>query len=416
MLAGMTSKPARQVVVTGMGVCCHMGHDLAAIMADLRAGRNTPFETYDEAVEVGTRCQIVGRYGPELVPADLGIAKQQARFMGRASLMALRATRTALAQSGVDPRDMAVVVGSGTGDVDAHNQIEETLRTRKSARRISPTVVPRLMASTVSANLVNVLQSRGPSFTATAACATGPYNLLLAASLIEQGIVDSALTGGVEVADLHFYVGFDSMRAYNAGDNDRPERASRPYAADRAGFIFSEGAGIAVLETRESAEARGAEILGVFHGYGMSSDGKGKMVAPDADGAYASMKMALERAGVAPADIDYVNTHGTSTPIGDVSEARAIKRLFGEHRVPYSSTKGYTGHMVSGTGVVEAIFTWEMLRGGWIAPCVNAEPLDPELVEYPPVLEPTDRAMKLALSNSFGFGGTNASLILGREG
>jgi 3-oxoacyl-[acyl-carrier-protein] synthase-1 len=270
------------------------------------------------------------------------------------------------------------------------------------------------MASTVSANLATVLESTGPSFSATAACAGGAYNLLLASQLLENGHVDVAIAGGADVADIHFHAGFDAMRAYTTVDNDRPERASRPYAADRAGFVFSEGAGIVVLETRRHAEVRGAPILGVLLGYGMSSDGTGNMVAPSPEGAELAMQRALDHAGIAPDALDYVNTHATSTPLGDVSEVRALRKVLGGRPVAYSSTKGYTGHPVSAAGAIEAIFTLAMLRGGFIAPCVNAEPLDPELVDYAPIVRPESRPLRTALSNSFGFGGTNAALVLGR--
>ena len=403
---------SREIVITGAGICCHMGDDLLAIEAAIRAGRATPFQRWQPAVDYGARCQLIGLYPNDLSPDSLGINKQQARFMGRAALMALRAARKALEQSGIDPRDIAVVVGSGTGDVDAHVEIHTKLAQTKNAKKVSPTIIPRLMASTVSANLATILGTTGPSFTATAACAGGAYNILLAAELIEHGRVEGAIAGGVEVADIHFFAGFDSMRAYNGQDNERPERASRPYAVDRAGFIFSEGAGLVVLETRESAARRGAPILGVLRGYGMSSDGSREMVAPSAEGAVLAMRRALEHAGVRPEEVDYVNTHATSTPLGDVSEVRALQRVLDGRHVSYSSTKGYTGHPVSASGTIEAIFTAAMLREGWIAPSVNAEPLDPELVDYPPVLVPTSRPMRVALSNSFGFGGTNATLVL----
>jgi 3-oxoacyl-[acyl-carrier-protein] synthase-1 len=402
----------REVVVTGAGVCCHFGDDLDQITADLRSGKNTPFVTYDAAVRYGGRCQIIGLYQGNLELGDLDVSKQQTRFMGRASRLALRAARDAVRQSGIDPTPLAVVVGSGAGDVESHREIAKKLE-ESGMRRVSATVIPKLMASTVSANLVNVFRTTGPSFTASAACSGGAYNVLLAASFIENGMVDGAIAGGVEVADPHFFAGFDSMRAYNGQDNDHPERASRPYAMDRAGFIFSEGAGIVVLEAREAAEKRGAPILGVLKGYGMSSDGSGEMVAPSWKGALAAMKNALADAGVGPDDIDYANTHGTSTPLGDLSEVRAMRRLFGERRIPYSSTKGYTGHPVTAAGTIEAIFTMAMIRGGWIAPCVNAVPLDPELQDYPPVVEPTDSPLRIAISNSFGFGGTNVCLVLG---
>lgn len=404
----------REVVVTGVGLCCHMGSDLERIERDLRAGKNTPFQTYEAAVRYGARCQLIGIYPDSLDPETLGIEKQEARFMGRASLMGLKAARLALEQSRIDPAPLGVAVGSGTGDVATHIEIAEKLRSTGSMRRVSATVIPKLMASTVSANLVNVLRARGPSCTASAACAGGNYNIAIASSWIETGMVDAAIAGGVEVEDPHFFAGFDSMRAYNGQDNDRPDRASRPYARDRAGFIFSEGAGILVLESRDSAEKRGASILGVLRGYGMTSDGAGEMVAPSPEGAEGAMRRALDDAGVSPDEIDYVNTHGTSTPLGDLSEVGAMRRVFGERRLRYSSTKGYTGHPVSAAGAVEAIFTLSMICGGWIAPSVNAEPLDPELEDYPPVIRPTDAEIGLALSNSFGFGGTNACIVLGK--
>jgi 3-oxoacyl-[acyl-carrier-protein] synthase-1 len=403
----------RDVVVTGTGVCCHMGDDWPSIESALREGRPTPFARWAPAVEYGTGCQLVGIYPGELTPERLGIDKAQARFMGRAALLGLRATRLALEEAGIPTRELAVVVGSGTGDVETHREVMARLSRSSGRAKVSPTVIPRLMASTVSANLATVLGAVGPSFNATAACAGGAYNLLLAAQLIELGHVDAAIAGGVEVADIHFHVGFDAMRAYTAKDNDRPDRASRPYAADRAGFVFSEGAGVLVLETRAGAEARGARVLGTLRGCGMSSDGTGNMVAPAIEGAELAMRRALDNAGLSPDDIDYVNTHGTSTPIGDLSEVKAMRNVLGGRRVAYSSTKGYTGHPVSAAGAIEAIFTLAMLRGGWVAPCVSVDEVDPELADYPPVLAPVTRPLQLALSNSFGFGGTNATLVLG---
>ncbi len=408
-------KPARrEVVFTGCGACCHMGDDWAFIEGSLRDGRVTPFPTWEKAIEYGAQCELIGLYPGELKPGDLGITRQQARFMGRAALLALRASRLALAQSGLDPKRSAVVIGSGTGDVATHRDVYEKLERSKQTKRVGPTAIPRLMASTASANLAAVLETTGPSFSVSAACAGGAYNILLAASLIERGIVDSAVAGGVEVADIHFHAGFDAMRAYTHKDNDRPDRASRPFAADRAGFIFSEGAGVVVLESRQAAEARGAEIRGVLRGYGMSSDGGGSMVAPSTLGAEQAMRAALADASVDAGAIEYVNMHATSTPLGDVSEVRALQTVRGGRHVAYSSTKGYTGHPVSAAGALEAIFTLAMLRGGWIAPSANAEPLDPEIEDYPPVVRPTSTPISLALSNSFGFGGTNATLVLGR--
>jgi 3-oxoacyl-[acyl-carrier-protein] synthase-1 len=406
---------SREVVITGVGVCCNYGDNLETIESELRYGRGRPFIRWQPAVDLKCRCQLVGLYEGDLSDKGLDVKKAEGRFLGRSSRLALRAARKAMDVARLDHNDFAVIVGSGTGDVETHISMQARLDRTGDATRILPTVIPRLMASTVSANLVNVLRARGPSFSASAACAGGAYNVLLAAELIRSGHVDAAVAGGSEASDIHFYAGFDSMRAYNGDDNDRPDRASRPYAADRAGFIFSEGAGILVLESRESAQRRGANILGRLLGYGMSSDGDGEMVSPSRDGALRAMRAALQHAGIGTDRVDYVNTHGTSTPLGDVSEVRALRELMGDRHVPYSSTKGFTGHTVSAAGAIEAVFTLAMVRGGWIAPSIHAEPLDPALVDYPPVTRPTDRTLAVAMSNSFGFGGTNVALVIAGE-
>ena len=406
---------SRQVVVTGAGVVCNLGDDVDACVEIVRAGKSVAFTPWSPAIEHSARCQVIGEYTGDVSDAALGLDKKQARFVGRAARLALKAAKRALAQSGVRPEPLGVVVGSGTGDVATHQRIQARIDKAGNTLRVSPTVIPKIMASTVSANLVNVLKTKGPSVTCTAACAGGAYNILLAAMMIESGHMDAALAGGVEGTDIHFHAGFDAMRAYNATDNDTPERASRPYAADRAGFIFGEGGGVVVLETRARAEKRGATILGALRGWGMSSDGEGEMVAPSQNGALRALRMALAHAELSPDAVDYVNTHGTSTPIGDVSEVRAMRECFGDRHVRYSSTKGYTGHAITGAGAIEAIFTMRMLQEGWVAPSVNADPLDPELSDYPPVTEPTDCEMSHAISNSFGFGGTNVALVLSKN-
>ncbi len=399
-----------------MGACCHLGDDLAAMSRLLRHGHTLPFLPYDVAVEYDARCQIIGPYTGDLSDEALGITKKQSRFMGRASRVALKAARLALSHSQIDPKGIGIVVGSGTGDVDTHIDVLRKLDATKRMRRVGPAVIPKIMSSTVTANLVNVLQSTGPSLTVSAACAGGAYNIIIASQMIQLGVIDGALVGGVEAADPHFFAGFDAMRAFNAQDNDNPHRASRPYAADRQGFIFGEGAGMLVLESRDAAKRRGAQVLGIVDGYGMSSDGDGEMVAPNENGAVAAMEHALKNANCPADSIGYVNTHGTSTPLGDVSEIHAIRRAFGAHRPVYSSTKGYTGHTITAAGALEAIFTVQMLRGGWIAPSVNASPIDPKLEDYPPLQTPMDIVLNRAMSCSFGFGGTNAALILARDG
>ena len=404
----------RDPVVTGMGLLSQVGTGISEHRDALKPGTQVPFSVYEPGVTCQTGCQLVGAYREPLTPGDLGLERSEARFMGRMSLLAVRAARLALEQSGLPTRDLAVVVGTGTGEIATHREVVRRVD-RGGRVRVLPTTIPRIMASTVSANLATVLKTRGPSLSVTAACAGGAYNLAIAASWIREGIVDHALAGGVEAEDVHFHLGFDSMRAYTRVDNHRPEWASRPYAADRAGFIFGEGAGILALESRESAERRGVEILGSLRGFGMSSDGSGEMVAPDSEGAELAIRRALRHSGVPREAIGYINTHGTSTPLGDISEVRAIRRVFDDALVPYGSTKGYTGHTVSAAGALEAAFTLLMLREGWLSPSVNAEPLDPELENYPPVLRPTGTDAEWALSNSFGFGGTNIALVLRRE-
>lgn len=397
-----------------MGLLSQVGTGVAAHREALRAGRQVPFSPYPPGEQHRTGCRIIGLCRDPLDPEELGVGRSSLRFMGRMSLLAVRAARLALEQSGMAVEDAAIVVGSGTGEIETHREVVRRVA-RGGRVRVLPTTIPRIMASTVSANLATLLRTRGPSVSVTAACAGGAYNLLVAASWIRDGLVERALAGGVESEDVHFHLGFDSMRAYTRNDNDRPERASRPYAADRAGFVFGEGAGLLALESREAAERRGAEILGTVRGWGMSSDGAGEMVAPASEGAELAMRRALGQSGVPPGEIGYLNTHGTSTPLGDISEVRAIRRVFGERVVPYGSTKGYTGHTVSAAGSLEAAFTLLMLREGWLAPSVNAEPLDPELADYPPVVRPSATAAEWAVSNSFGFGGTNVSLVLRRE-
>ena len=402
------------IVFTGYGLVCPLGDDVSSVTGMIRRGESKPFGIYEPAVQLGGRCQLIGAYEGDLSNAALGVSAGQGRFMGRNARLALKAARSAISQAGCETRELAVLVGSASGDLDMHDEVYAKLAKTGNMKKVSPATVPRVMASTVSANLSTVLGAVGASCSVSAACATGSYNMVLGALLLRAGAVKIVLAGGAEAPHVHFYAGFDSMRAFNGEDNDHPERASRPYAADRHGFILSEGAGLGVMETRASAEARGAKILSVLRGFGLASDGTGEMVAPSWTGGLAAMKAALTNGGLEPGQIEYINTHGTSTPLGDVGEVRAIRELFGPRHVAYSSTKGYTGHPASAAGSIEAIFTMEMLREGWIAPSIHASPVDPQIEDYPPVLEPTERPIQLAMSNSFGFGGTNTSLVLSK--
>ncbi len=401
-----------EVVITGTGLFGHLGNR-DETLSHVRAGTAKDWQSYQLAVELGCRCSLVGLIDDSrLTDQMLEIDRRASRFMGKAARAALSAVREALAEAGVsDPSPAALLFASGAGDTATHIEQYERLEQHQSARRVRPTVVPRLMASTVSANLAQILHIRGPSASVAAACAGGAWNILVATSLIRSGAVAQAIAGGCEILDIHFHTGFDAMRAYCPDDQGGPQRASRPYAADRAGFIFGEGAGALFLESRESAEQRGANILGIVRGCGASSDGTGEMVKPSREGARRSMEAALRDAGLGVQDIDYVNTHATSTPTGDVEEAMAVHGLFGPE-IKYSSTKGYTGHMVSGAGAAEAVISLKMLQSGVAPGCRFAEPLDPALAAFQPLLRTTPMTGRTFLSNSFGFGGTNVSLII----
>src|SRR5260370_286153 len=248
----MVRDSSRDVVATGAGVCCTLGDGLGQIESMLRRGRALPFVRYPPAVQAGACGQIFGSYGGELTAP-----RHQARFMGRAALMAYKAALAALAQSGLDRRDIAVVAGSGTGDVATHVEIQEKLSHRDGFRKVSPAVIPRLMASTVAANLATALCTSGPSFSVSAACAGGAYNILIAAELIEHGHVEAALAGGAAAVDPHFHAGFEAMRVLNGHDNEPPEPASRPDSSDRAGIVLGGGAGAVVVRNTGHAAPRG---------------------------------------------------------------------------------------------------------------------------------------------------------------
>jgi 3-oxoacyl-[acyl-carrier-protein] synthase-1 len=402
------------LVISGAGVVTYGAASLDALIDDVRAGRRRPLHRFAEAAEHGCRCTRYGAATPDLSDEALGLDRRDARFMGRGSRLALRAARDALAEAGLaSTADLAVVVGSGAGDTATHRDVQERLEATRSARRVGPTVIPKLMASTVSANLANALRARGPAASVAAACAGGAYNLAFAASMVRDGLCDAALAGGVEILDLHFHAGFDAMRAYCADEDGTELTASRPYAADRAGFVFGEGAGVLVVERRSRALARGATPLAVLCAVGLGADGDGEMVQPSTEGAARVMRTALRLAGIGPSDVGYVNTHATSTPAGDVAEARAVLEVFGPD-VAYASTKGFTGHTISAAGAIEAAVTARALALGAALPCAPIEALDPALSDSPPVLAERPLAAAFALSNSFGFGGTNASVVLAR--
>ncbi|GAB1407155.1 beta-ketoacyl-ACP synthase I [Thermomonas brevis] len=403
----------RRVVVTGMGIVSCLGNDLDTVAAALREGRSG-IRRVPEYAELGLRSQVAGV--PE-IDLDAAIDRKQKRFMGDAAAYATVAMRDAMADAGLDaaaisnPR-VGVIAGSGGGSPQWQIETGDLLR-NKGVRKVGPYMVPRTMCSTVSAALATAFAIKGVSYSLSAACATSAHCIGAAADLIRHGAQDIVFAGGGEELHWGMTSQFDAMGALSTHFNDAPETASRPYDADRDGFVIAGGGGMLVLEDYEHALARGARIHAELLGYGVTSDGA-DMVAPSGEGAVRCMRMAL--AGI-DAPIDYLNTHGTSTPLGDVTELQAIRAAFGEgNEPPLSSTKALSGHSLGAASVHEAIYSLLMLQGGFIAGSANIANLDPACAGFPIVRESRDADLRTVMSNSFGFGGTNAALVFGYAG
>ena len=405
----MTTK--KRVVITGAGIVSCIGNDKQAVTQSLREGKSG-IRAMPEFAEVGLRSQVAGV--PQ-IDLDALIDRKLRRFMGDAAAYAYVSLKDAIAQSGLTPAQVShprtgLIMGSGGGS--PANQIEaaDTLRS-KGIRRVGPYQVTRCMGSTVSANLSTAFAIKGINFSITSACSTSAHCVGMAAQQIAFGLQDVMFAGGGEELSWGLALLFDGMGAMSSKYNDTPEKASRPYDADRDGFVIAGGGGALVLESLEHAQARGATILAEIVGFGLSSDGE-DMVAPSGDGAINCMRQAIADAG--GATIDYVNTHGTSTPVGDLPELRALREVFGDAVPPFSSTKSLTGHSQGATGVQEAIYCLYMLQDGFVAGSAHIENLDPAAEGMPIVRTSRDAQLTTVLSNSFGFGGTNASLVLRR--
>ena len=401
----------RRVVITGMGLVSCIGNDLDTVEQALRQGRSG-IRAMPQFTEMGLRSQVGG--APQ-IDLEARIDRKQLRFMGDAAAYAHLSLQDAIAQAGLTPAQVShprtgLIMGSGGGS--PANQIEaaDTLRS-KGIRRVGPYQVTRCMSSTVSACLSTHFAIKGINYSITSACSTSAHCIGAAAQQIAWGMQDVMFAGGGEELSWGMALLFDGMGAMSAKRNDQPEKASRAYDADRDGFVIAGGGGALVLEALEHAQARGATILGEVVGFGATSDGA-DMVAPSGEGAVACMRQAI--AGL-DGPIDYINTHGTSTPVGDVPELNAMRSVFGEGAVPpFSSTKSLTGHSLGATGVQEAIYCLLMLQKGFIAGSVNVDTPDPAVGSLPLVTATREAPLRQALSNSFGFGGTNASLVLHR--
>ncbi|TNJ33628.1 beta-ketoacyl-ACP synthase I [Arenimonas terrae] len=401
----------RRVAITGMGIVSCLGNELDVVSSALREGR-AGIRQLPEAAERGLRSTVGG--APEI---DLAarIDRKQLRFMGEAAAYAHIAMQSAIADAGLDetavrsPRT-GLIAGSGGGSAQWQVEAADLLRER-GVRKVGPYMVPRTMCSTVSANLATAFGVQGATYSIGAACASSAHCIGAAADMILAGRQDIVFAGGGEELHWTLSLQFDAMGALSTRHNDHPARASRPYDANRDGFVIAGGAGMLVLEDYDHAIARGARIHALLAGYGISSDGA-DMVAPSGEGAVRCMRMALE--GV-DAPVDYLNTHGTSTPLGDLVELRAIREAFGDAVPPLSSTKALSGHSLGAASVHEAIYCLLMMRDGFIAGSANIETLDPQAEGFPIVRESRAAKLDTVMSNSFGFGGTNATLVFQRN-
>jgi 3-oxoacyl-[acyl-carrier-protein] synthase-1 len=398
----------RRVVVTGIGAVSCLGNNQAEIVDSLRNGRSgiVANESYQE---MGLRSQISGSINIDL--AD-HIDRKVRRFMGDAAAYAYISMQQAIDDAGLEESDVSnvrtgLIAGSGGASSENIVQSADKLRDR-GVRKIGPYMVTRTMGSTVSACLATPFKIKGVNYSITSACATSAHCIGAGAEQIQFGKQDIVFAGGGEEEDWSLTCLFDAMGALSSKYNDAPATASRPYDATRDGFVIAAGGGMVVLEELEHAKARGAKIYGELVGYGATSDGH-DMVAPSVEGAQRSMELANS---TVDGSVDYINTHGTSTPAGDIAEITAMRSVFGDAMPKFGSSKSLCGHSLGATGVQEAIHCLLMLKDDFIAPSINVNDPDPAIEGAPLVTERLDNAgIKTVMSNSFGFGGTNATLV-----
>ena len=401
----------RRVVVTGYGIVSSIGNNATEVLQALRAGRSG-VRGNEEYAELGFRSHV---WAPVEIPLAELIDRKLRRFMSDSTGYAYVAMREAMAMAGLEDGDISnprIGLIAGTGGASTENVFwtADTVRS-KGARKVGPYMVTRCMSSAIAANLATAFRIKGTSYTISSACATSAHCIGNGAELIQMGKQDVVFAGGAEELHWGTSVMFDGMGALSSKYNDCPEKASRTYDADRDGFVISGGGGILVLEELEHARARGANILCELVGYGATSDGA-DMVQPSGEGAVRCMRMALE--GVS-GQVDYLNSHGTSTPVGDIRELEAIREVFGDDTPPVSSTKSLAGHALGAAGVNEAIHALLMMEHRFIAASANIDQLDPAAEGFDIVRERRDEArLNTVMSNSFGFGGTNATLVFSR--
>jgi 3-oxoacyl-[acyl-carrier-protein] synthase-1 len=401
----------RRVVVTGMGVVSSIGNNTDEVLASLREARSGVVASPKYA-ELGFRSQV---HAPPQIDWESLVDRRAARFLSPGLAYAHVAMEQAIADAGLEPSDVSndrtgLIVGAGGPSTSVIVQAAETTLT-KGPKRIGPFAVPKAMSSGPSAVLSTWFQIRGVNYSIASACTTGLHCMGAGAEQIQFGKQDIVFAGGCEEIDWTLSNLFDAMGAMSSNFNDRPNVASRAYDKDRDGFVISGGAGIVVLEELEHARARGAKIYGEVVGYAANSDGH-DMVAPSGEGAERAMRIAWDQAG--GRKIDYLNPHGTSTPVGDEREMGAVRNVFGDAAPMISSTKSLTGHSLGAAGAQEAIYSLLMLNNDFAAMSAHIENLDPQFEGLPILRQRFDGAMETVMSNSFGFGGTNGCLVMSK--
>jgi 3-oxoacyl-[acyl-carrier-protein] synthase I len=399
-------------------VVSSIGNSTQEVLSSLREGRSG-ITRADKYAELGFRCQVHGE--PQL-DWETGVPRKAKRFMNAGMGWNYIAMDQAIRDAGLDAADVSnertgIIMGSGGPSTVAIVAAADTTRANKSPKRVGPFEVPKAMCSGPSGVLATAFQVKGTNYSLSSACATSAHCIGNATELIQWGKQDVMFAGGCEELDWTLSSLFDAMGAMSSRFNDTPSRASRAYDKDRDGFVIAGGAGVLILEERERAKARGARIYGEVVGYGATSDGF-DMVAPSGEGAVRCMQQALagfDGKGVG-VPVDYINPHGTGTPVGDAKEIDAIRTVFKNAVPPISSTKSLTGHSLGAIGVQEAIFSLLMMSNGFVAESANIDELDPAFADVPIARSRIDRELNCVLSNSFGFGGTNATLVFRRDG
>jgi len=405
----------RRVVITGLGIISPIGNTVAEVAVALKAGQSG-IERSEQMVERGFRSQIAGTL--KIDPTTL-IDKRKLRFMGPGAAYAYLAMEQAIADADLTEAEVShdrtgIIAGSGGPSTSALFAAHQIVLNTGSPKKIGPLAVPKGMCSTVAANLSTAFKIRGMSYSITSACSTSLHCIGAAAEQIAFGKQDVMFAGGGEELDWTLSCLFDAMGAMSSKFNDTPTRASRAFDAARDGFVIAGGGGIVVLETLDGARARGAKIYAEVTGFAATSDGH-DMVAPSGEGGERAMRLALATLPQGR-KVSYINAHGTSTPVGDVGEIEAVRRVFGRGQTPpVSSTKSMTGHSQGATGAQEAIYCLLMLQDDFIAPSINVETLDPALDPAEIATVRVDNAgLDTVMTNSFGFGGTNGSMLLSR--